>query len=167
MRSHGVGYDVAPSLAQIAHSLSWLTRPHGVGNDVAPAPVTIAYPSPPPSSPVTRCFPMFSAIRCHLPSSPTVLCRHSPSFLMTAIFQVHRLELTVFCRPVRSFSKVARQAGKKDADGPHPAIPSRSRFFGVPPPGTIGAPHGCQQWVGKMESLDKERQRSYQGSLSI
>ena len=44
MRSHGVGYDVAPSPAQIAHSLSWLTGPHGVGYDVAPAPVTIAYP---------------------------------------------------------------------------------------------------------------------------
>ena len=42
--SHGDGYDLVPSPAQIAHTWSWLTRPHAVGYDLAPAPIKIAYP---------------------------------------------------------------------------------------------------------------------------
>jgi len=39
----GVGYDVAGSPSQIAHSWSWLTRPPGVEYDVVPTPIMIAY----------------------------------------------------------------------------------------------------------------------------
>ena len=38
---------------------------------------------------------------------------------------------TTFCRPVRSFSKVARQVGIKDEDGRHPIVPSRL-FLNLP-----------------------------------
>ena len=37
---------------------------------------------------------------------------------MTAVLEVQGRERTAFCRPVRSFSKVARQVGMKDEDGP-------------------------------------------------
>jgi len=90
----------------------------------------------PPSSAVFRCFPLFSAVPYRPPSSPAVLCRHLPShtrrcltswgsssFVMTAVLEVQGRERTAFCRPVRSFSKVARQVGMKDEDGPLPAVP--------------------------------------------
>jgi len=92
--------------------------------------------SPPPSSAVFRCFPLFSAVPYRPPSSPAVLCRHLPShtrrcltswgsssFVVTAVLEVQGRERTAFCRPVRSFSKVARQVGMKDEDGPLPAVP--------------------------------------------
>jgi len=100
---------------------------------------------------------MFSAVPCRLPSSPAVLCRHLPShtrrcltswgsssFVMTAVLEVQGRERTAFCRPVRSFSKVARQVGMKDEDGPRPAVPSRPGLLAVPPPGPAGAPDGCE-----------------------
>jgi len=100
---------------------------------------------PPPSSDVFRCFPLFSAVPCRPPSSPAVLCRHLPShtrrcltswgsssFLMTAVLEVQGRERTAFCRPVRSFSKVAREVGMKDEDGPRPAVPSRPGLLAVP-----------------------------------
>jgi len=112
---------------------------------------------PPPSSAVFRCFPMFSAVPCRPPSSPAVLCRHLPShtggcltswgsssFVMTAVLEVHGRERTAFCRPVRSFSKVARQVGMKDEDGPPPAVPSRPGLLAAPPPGPTGGPDGCE-----------------------
>jgi len=104
---------------------------------------------------------MFSAVPCRLPSSPAVLCRHLPShtrrcltswgsssFVMTAVLEVQGRERTAFCRPVRSFSKVARQVGMKDEDGPRPAVPSRPGLLAVPPPGPAGAPEGCEHWQG-------------------
>ena len=112
---------------------------------------------PPPSSGVFRCFPMFSAVPCRPPSSPAVLCKHLPSptrrcltswgpssFPMTAVLEVQGRERTAFCRPVRSFSKVARQVGTKDEDGPRFAVPSRPGLLAVPPPGPTGAPDGCE-----------------------
>jgi len=112
---------------------------------------------PPPSPAVFRCFPMFSAVPCRPPSSPAALCRDLPShtrrcltswgsssFVMTAVLEVQGRERTAFCRPVRSFSKVARQVGMKDEDGPRPAVPSRPGLLAVPPPGPTGAPDGCE-----------------------
>jgi len=108
---------------------------------------------PPPSPAAFRCFR-------RPPSSPAVLCRHLPShtrrcltswgsssFLMTAVLEVQGLERTAFCRPVRSFSKAARQVGMKDEDGPRPAVPSRPGLLAVPPPGPTGAPDGCEHWT--------------------
>ena len=115
-------------------------------------------------SDVFRCFPMFSDVfRCFPPSpivppsSPGVLCKHLPSptrrcltswgsssFLMTAGLEVQGRERRAFCRPVQSFSKVARQVGMKDEDGPRFAVPSRPGLLAVPPPGPTGAPDGCE-----------------------
>jgi len=112
---------------------------------------------PPPSSAVFRCFPMFSAVPHRPPSSPAVLCKHLPSptrrcltswgsssFLMTAVLEVQGRERRAFCRPVRSFSKVARQVGMKDEDGPRFAVPSRPGLLAVAPPGPTGAPDRCE-----------------------
>jgi len=66
---------------------------------------------------------------------------------MTAVLEVQGRERTAFCRPVRSFSKVARQVGMKDEDGPRPAVPSRPGLLAVPPPGPTGAPDGCEHWI--------------------
>ena len=110
------------------------------------------------SSPtVPRRLPLFSAVPCRPPSSPAVLCRHLPSharrcltswgsssFLMTAVLEVQGREQTAFCRPVRSFSKVARQVGMKDGDGPRPAVPSCPGLLEVTPPGPTRAPDGCE-----------------------
>jgi len=139
-----------------------------------PSPTVPHHPPPspvvphhlPPSSAVFRCFPMFSAVPCCPPSSPAVLCKHLPSptrrcltswgsssFLMTAVHEVQGRERTAFCRPVRSFSKVARQVGIKDEDGPRFAVPSRPGLLAVPPPGPTGAPDGCQHWVSIKTTL--------------
>ena len=59
---------------------------------------------------------------------------------MTAVLEVQGPERTAFCRPVRSFSKVARQVGMKDEDGPRPTIPSRPGLLAVPALGPTRAP---------------------------
>jgi len=73
---------------------------------------------------------------------------------MTAVLEVQGRERTAFCRPVRSFSKVARQVGMKDEDGPLPAVPSRPGLLAVPPPGPTGAPDGCEHCPGLFKKPD-------------
>jgi len=98
---------------------------------------------PMPSSAVFRCFPLFSAVpRRHLPS-PTGICLRL-SFLMMAVLEIQGRGRTAFCRPVQSFSQVARQVGVKDEDGLRFAVPSRPGLWAVPPPGPTGAPDGCE-----------------------
>jgi len=63
---------------------------------------------------------------------------------MTAVLEVQGPERTAFCRPVRSFSKVARQVGMKDEDGPRPTIPSRPGLLAIPALGPTRAPDGCE-----------------------
>jgi len=130
-------------------------------DDIVSSPVV---PHRPLSSPaVPRRLPLFSDVfrrPCRPPSSPAALCRDLPShtrrcltswgsssFVMTAVLEVQGRERTAFCRPVRSFSKVARQVGMKDEDGPRPAVPSRPGLLAVPPPGPTGAPDGCEHWT--------------------
>jgi len=64
---------------------------------------------------------------------------------MTAVLEVQGREQTAFCRPVRSFCKLARQLGMKEEDGPRPAVPSRPLILAVPTPRPTGAPHACEQ----------------------
>jgi len=63
---------------------------------------------------------------------------------MTAVLEVQGRGGTAFCRPVPSFSKVARQVEIKDEDGLRFAVPSRPGLFAVPPPGPTGAPDRCE-----------------------
>ena len=65
---------------------------------------------------------------------------------MTAVLEIQGRGRTAFCRPVQSFSQVARQAGMKDEDGLRFAVPSRPWLLAVPPPGPTGAPDGCEHW---------------------
>jgi len=51
---------------------------------------------------------------------------------MTAVLEVQGREQTAFCGPILSFSKVARQVGMKDKDGPRPPVPYRPGLLGVP-----------------------------------
>jgi len=87
------------------------------------------------------CFLLFAAV---LSSSPAVLCTHLPShprrwltslgsssILMTAGLEVQGREMTAFWRSVWSFSKVARQVGMRDEDGPRPAVPSPPKLCEV------------------------------------
>ena len=117
----------------------------------------------PPSSAVFRRFPLFSAVACRPPSSPAVL--HHPyrplspptriclrswglsSSLTTAVLEIQGRGRTAFCRPVQSFSQVARQVGMKDEDGLCFAVPSRPGLLAVPPPGPTGAPDDCEHWL--------------------
>ena len=120
-----------------------------------------------PSSPaVPRRLPLFSVVfRFFLPSPavprrpppssttpyhlPTRICLRSwglSSFLMTAVLEIQGRGRTEFCRPVQSFSQVARQVGMKDEDGLRFAVPSRPGLLAVPPPGPTGAPDDCEHW---------------------
>ena len=125
---------------------------------------------PPPSPAVFRCFPMVSAVFRRPPPSPAVLCSYPPSpgrsclrswgsssLLMTAVLGIQGRGRTTFCRPVRSFSKVARQVGMKDEDGPRFAVPSRPGLLAVPPPGPTGAPDGCEHWAQWLQKKNKKR----------
>jgi len=101
----------------------------------------------PQSSAVFRCFPLFSAVPGRPLPSPTGICLTSwglSSFLMTAVLGIQGRGRTAFCRPVQSFSQVARQIGMKDEDGPRFAVSSRPGLLAVPPPGPTGAPDGCE-----------------------
>ena len=121
------------------------------------SPVVPRRPPPsPPSSPDFRCFPLFSAVACWPPSSPVVL--HHPllsptpptriclrswglsSFLMTTVLEIQGRGRTAFCRPVQSFSQVARHIGMKDEDGLRFAVLSCPGLLAVPPAGPTGAP---------------------------
>jgi len=53
---------------------------------------------------------------------------------MTAVLEIQGRGRTAFCRPVQSFSQVARQVGMQDEDGLHFAVPSR------PVPGSWQSP---------------------------
>ena len=146
-----------PELARQARAKDQDGRHCVVPHRPTPSPVV---PRRPLSSPaVFRCFPLFSAVPCRPPSSPAALCRDLPShtrrcltswgsssFVMRAVLEVQGRERTAFCRPVRSFSKAARQVGMKDEDGPRFAVPSRPGLLAVPPPGPTGAPDGCEHW---------------------
>ena len=128
----------------------------------------------PPSSAFFRYFPLFSAVfRRHLPSpavprrpppppavpyrplpSPTRICLRSwglSSFLMTAVLDIQGRGRTAFCRPVQSFSQVARQVGMKDEDGLRFAVPPRPGLLAVPPPGPTGAPDDCEHWLTPLD----------------
>ena len=64
-----------------------------------------------PPSPTVPCRPL---------QSPTRICLRSwglSSFLMTAALEIQGRGRTAFCRPVQSFSLVARQVGMKDEGG--------------------------------------------------
>ena len=66
---------------------------------------------------------------------------------MTAVLEIQGRGRTAFCRPVQSFSQVARQVGMKDEDGLRFAVPSRPGLLAVPPPGPTGAPDDCEHWA--------------------
>jgi len=63
---------------------------------------------------------------------------------MTAVLEIQGRGRTKFCRPVQSFSQVARQVGMKDEDGLRFAVLSRPGPLEVPPPGPTGAPDACE-----------------------
>jgi len=71
---------------------------------------------------------------------------------MTAVLEIQGRGRTAFCRPVQSFSQVARQVGMKDEDGLRFAVSSRPGFLAVPPPGPTGAPDACEH----CESLEAD-----------
>jgi len=57
---------------------------------------------------------------------------------MTVVPEIQGRGRAAFCRPVQSFSPVARQVGMKDEDGLRFAVPSRPGVSAVPPPGPTG-----------------------------
>ena len=59
---------------------------------------------------------------------------------MTAVLKIQGRGRTAFCRPVQSFSQVARQVGMKDEDGLRFAVPSRPELLAVLLLGPTGAP---------------------------
>ena len=92
----------------------------------------------PPSSAVFRCRLPSPVVPRRPPPPPTTICLRSwglSSFLMTAVLEIQGRGRTAFCRPVQSFSQVARQVGKRDEDGLLFAIPSRPGRLAVPLPG--------------------------------
>ena len=63
---------------------------------------------------------------------------------MTAVLEIQGRGRTAFCRPVQSFSQVARLLEMKDEDGLRFAVPSRPGLLAVPRAGPTGAPDRCE-----------------------
>ena len=59
------------------------------------------------------------------------------------------------CRPVKSFSQVARQVGMKDEDGLRFAVLSGPRLLAVPPPGPTAALGDCEHSMRVHRSLEE------------
>ena len=83
--------------------------------------------------------------------SPTRICLRLwglSSFLITAVLEIQGRGRTAFCRPIRSFSQIARQVGMKNEDRLRFAVPSRPGLLAVPPAGPYGASDGCEHCCG-------------------
>ena len=107
-------------------------------------PPSPAVPGGPLPSPIVPCRPLLTP---GVPYQKMFQIVVLSSFLMTAVLEVQGRGRTAFCRPVPSFSKVARQVEIKDEDGLRFAVPSRPGLLAVPPPGPTGAPDRCEHWA--------------------